>query len=589
LDDAAAHDRTGDVAELGGAEDLADLRRAELDLLVLRLEHALEGGLDLVDRVVDDRVVLDLDALALGVVRVQTLRADVVADDDGVRGDREVDVVHRDRADAAVDDAQVHALADLDAQQRLLEGLHRTGGVALEDEVEGLDLALGHVLVDVLEADALAHLRERRGTLGGLALLSDLAGGALVLGDQEGVTGAGHRGQTEHLHRAGRTRLGDGLAVLVEHRTDAAVAAAADDRVADPQGALLDQHGGDRAAALVEVRLDGHAARVLVRVRGELEGGVRREQHRLQQRIDVEVLARGDVHEHRVAAVLLGDQVVLGQLLPDLLRIGLGLVDLVDRDHDRDLRRLGVVERLDRLGHHAVVRRDHQDRDVGDVRTACTHGGERLVTRGVDEGQRTVLLLVLDLHLVGVDVLGDAAGLPGADLRLPDRVQQAGLAVVDVAHDGHDGRTRQAVLVVLLGQLGVEIDVELLQQLALLVLRGDDLDLVAQLLAQQAEGVLVQRLGRGGHLAHREHDGDQRGGVDVDAIGEVGQRGTAAQTDGLAVAARDRDAARRGGLLLLELLTLRALRLARTGRLAAATECALGAAAATATAGAAAG
>src|SRR5699024_10164629 len=61
------------------------------------------------------------------------------------------------------------------------------------------------------------------------------------------------------------------------------------------------------------------------------------------------------------------------------------------------------------------------------------------------------------------------------------------------------------------------------------------------------------------------------------------------QTDGLAVAARDRDAARRGGLLLLELLTLRALRLARTGRLAAATECALGAAAATAPAGAAAG
>src|SRR5699024_6922962 len=464
-DDAAAHDRTGDVAELGGAEDLADLRRAELDLLVLRLEHALEGGLDLVDRVVDDGVVLDLHTLALGVVRVQALRADVVSDDHGVRGDREVDVVHRDRADAAVDDAQVHALADLDAQQRLLERLHRAGGVALEDEVEGLDLALRHVLVDVLEADALAHLRERRGALGGLALLGDLAGGARVLGDQDGVTGAGHRGQTEHLHRAGRARLGDRLAVLVEHRADAAVAAAADDRVADPQGALLDQHGGDRAAALVEVRLDGHAARVLVGVRGQLECGVRREQHRFQQRIDVEVLTGGDVHEHRVAAVLLGDQVVLGQLLADLLRIGLGLVDLVDRDHDRHLRRLGVVERLDGLGHHTVVRRDHQDRDVGDVRTAGTHGGERLVARGVDEGQRTVLLLVLDLHLIGADVLGDAAGLPGADLRLADRVQQAGLAVVDVAHDGDDGRTRQAVLVVLLGELGIEVDVELLQQL----------------------------------------------------------------------------------------------------------------------------
>src|SRR5699024_3113537 len=72
---------------------------------------------------------------------------------------------------------------------------------------------------------------------------------------------------------------------------------------------------------------------------------------------------------------------------------------------------------------------------------------------------------------------------------------------------------------------------------------------------------------------------------DVDAIGEVGQRGAATQTDRLAVAARDRDAARRGGLLLLELLPLRALRLARTRGLAAATERALGAAASATTPG----
>ncbi len=39
-------------AQLGRLEDLADLRRAELDLLVLRLEHALEGRLDLLDGLV---------------------------------------------------------------------------------------------------------------------------------------------------------------------------------------------------------------------------------------------------------------------------------------------------------------------------------------------------------------------------------------------------------------------------------------------------------------------------------------------------------------------------------------------------------
>src|SRR5690606_10016214 len=194
--------------------------------------------------------------------------------------------------------------------------------------------------------------------------------------------------------------------------------------------------------------------------------------------------------------------------------------------------------------------------------------------------------LVLDVHLVRTDVLGDAAGLARTDLRLADGVQQAGLAVVDVTHDGDHRGPRHAVRLVLLGELRVEVDVELLEQLALLVLRGDDLDLVAELVAEQLEGVLVQRLGGRGHLAHREEHRDQRRGVDVDAIGEIGQRGAAAHADGRAVAAGQRDAARCGSLLLLPFLALRALRLAGAGRLAAATEGTLRRAATAATAGA---
>src|SRR6478736_2001131 len=173
---ATAHDRAGDVAELAAAEDLADLRGAELDLLVLRLEHALEGLLDLVDRLVDDRVVADLDTLALGDLGVLALGPDVEADDDGVGGHREVDVVERDRADAAVDDAQVDLVAHVDLEQGVLERLDRTRHVTLEDEVEGLDLAGREGLVEVLEADALASLGQGGLTVGRLALLGDLAG-----------------------------------------------------------------------------------------------------------------------------------------------------------------------------------------------------------------------------------------------------------------------------------------------------------------------------------------------------------------------------------------------------------------------------
>ena len=77
----------------------------------------------------------------------------------------------------------------------------------------------------------------------------------------------------------------------------------------------------------------------------------------------------------------------------------------------------------------------------------------------------------LDGDLVGADVLGDAAGLALADVGLTDGVQQSGLAVVDVTHDGDHRRTDlQIVLVALVLAVG---EVEGLQQLAVLVLGAD--------------------------------------------------------------------------------------------------------------------
>src|SRR5690606_30868494 len=168
---ARADDRPGDVAELRGAEDLADLRGAQLGLLVLRLEHALERGLHVLDRLVDDRVEADVDALALGQVLDALAVLHVEADDDRVVDRREVDVVLRDGTHTAVDDTQLDLVAHVDLEQRVLEGLDGTGHVALEDEVEGLDLALLEGLREVLEADALAALGQEGGALGGLALL----------------------------------------------------------------------------------------------------------------------------------------------------------------------------------------------------------------------------------------------------------------------------------------------------------------------------------------------------------------------------------------------------------------------------------
>ena len=130
----------------------------------------------------------------------------------------------------------------------------------------------------------------------------------------------------------------------------------------------------------------------------------------------------------------------------------------------------------------------------------------------------------IDRDLVCTDVLGDAACLFLADVGLADGVQQSGLAVVDVTHDSDHRRTDLEVrLVALVLAVG---EVEGLQQLAVLVLGGHDLNLVVHLAAEQLECVVAHRLGRGDHLAEVEQRLHESGRVGIDLVGEVGQRCT---------------------------------------------------------------
>ncbi len=184
------------------------------------------------------------------------------------------------------------------------------------------------------------------------------------------------------------------------------------------------------------------------------------------------------------------------------------------------MRGLRVVDRLDGLWHHAVVGSHDQDRAVGQLGAAGTHGGERLVARGVEERDLALFAIQVHGHLVGADALRDAAGLACDDVRLADRVEQSGLAVVHVAHHGHDRRTRLEVLV-LLQFLGLEVDVELLEQLLVFLFRGHDLDIPADFVAQDLERRLIKRLRGRGHLAQVEQHGHEGRRIDVDLLGEV--------------------------------------------------------------------
>ncbi len=199
----------------------------------------------------------------------------------------------------------------------------------------------------------------------------------------------------------------------------------------------------------------------------------------------------------------------LSELVAHPVGVGAVLVDLVDRDDQRHLGGARVLDRLDRLRHDAVVGGHDQHHDVGDVGAAGTHRRERRVARRVDERDQALRRL----HLVGADVLRDAAGLARRDLGAADVVEQRGLAVVDVAHDGHDRRPRQR-----LELAALRLDL-VLEHVFLVAHRR-----VAEFLDHQLRGVLVDGLVDGGHHAHLHHRLDDLVGLDGHAVRELADR-----------------------------------------------------------------
>ena len=120
-------------------------------------------------------------------------------------------------------------------------------------------------------------------------------------------------------------------------------------------------------------------------------------------------------------APFLDEEVHVGQLSLDAVGVGTGFVNLVDGEDDGNTCRLGVVDGLDGLRHNLVVGGDDNDGDVGHLGTSGTHGREGLVAGGVEEGDLTA---VSGLHLIGTDVLGDAARLAGDDVSFADIVEE---------------------------------------------------------------------------------------------------------------------------------------------------------------------
>ena len=101
-----------------------------------------------------------------------------------------------------------------------------------------------------------------------------------------------------------------------------------------------------------------------------------------------------------------------------------------------------MIDGLDSLLHDSVIGCDNEDDNVRDLGTASAHGSERFMAGRIQEDY----FPGFQLDEVGTDMLGDAAGFPGRHVRVPNGVQERGLAVVDVAHDRDDRRPEDHVL-----------------------------------------------------------------------------------------------------------------------------------------------
>ena len=341
-DRAREHVATGDLADPGHGEDLAHLGVAGDGLLELRLQHADERVLHVLEHLVNDLVEAQLHLLGLGQLTRLAIGSDVEADDRRVRHGREVDVGLGDPPDRAVHERQPHLFVLLvELAQRVRDGFERPLHIGFEHEVERRDLAPLDHREDVLEPSATRERHRVREVC--LAApprpgLGHGAGDLVVGGDPELVTRERDVVEAEDLDRHRRTRFGDGQAVIVEHRADAAPTAAGDDRLADPQRAALDERGDDRPAARVEVRLEHERACRRLRVGGQLLD-VGDEEDGVEELVDTEVCGSRHLVHDRVAAPLLGNELVLDQLLTHAVGVGVFAVDLGDRDDDRHLGR----------------------------------------------------------------------------------------------------------------------------------------------------------------------------------------------------------------------------------------------------------
>ena len=252
-------------------------------------------------------------------------------------------------------------------------------------------------------------------------------------------------------------------AAVVGQTADTAEGTAGNEEVAYPDVAFLHQHARHGAAAGLHFALDHRAARGTSEISGQAEhAGLQFEDF---QQFGDAFAGPGRHHaDFGFAAPGRGVEPVLRQFAVDALKQRIAVlrghhVDLVEGHHHRHLGCLGVGDGFDGLGHQAVFGRHQQHHHIGDFRAAGAHRGEGGVAGRVEE-HHGFRLAVGAFHrdAVGTDMLGDAAVFVRGHIGFADAVQERGFAMVDMAQNGDDRRTRENLRALAVGEFLLHLD-----------------------------------------------------------------------------------------------------------------------------------
>lgn len=312
--------------------------------------------------------------------------------------------------------------------------LRRNLDVAFDDERQFLQFALLDLVEQVVEGNLGIDVE-----FGRTFLFHSFFGNGtsrLFVGDVQDVAGFRYVVEAEDFDGQGRFRFLDPFASFVVHGTNFPEGRADDDRIADAQGALLNEDGCDRTAAFIELGFDDDTLSRAVRIGFEILYFCQDEDV-FEEFVEADFLMCRNGNHDGIAAPVFTDEAVFGQLLHDVFRVGTFFIDLIDGDDDRYACRFGMVDGFNRLRHDAVVSGNDQDGNIRNLGAAGTHGCKGFVARRIHEGD----LLAFVTDLVSTDVLRNAAGFVAGDIGLTDGVEETRLAVVDVTHDGDDRRT----------------------------------------------------------------------------------------------------------------------------------------------------